>query len=102
MSKDLLEKTNFIDLPEPVRGKVRDIFDLQDRLIIVTTDRISAYDFILANGIPGKGKVLNRISEFWFGKTGGIIDNHLISTDVDDFPHEFHRYADKLRALGYM
>ncbi len=102
MSKDLLEKTNFIDLPEPVRGKVRDIFDLQDRLIIVTTDRISAYDFILANGIPGKGKVLNRISEFWFGKTGGIIDNHLISTDVDDFPHEFHRYADELEGRSML
>jgi len=102
MSKDLLEKTNFIDLPEPVRGKVRDIFDLQDRLIIVTTDRISAYDFILPNGIPGKGKVLNRISEFWFGKTGGIIDNHLISTDVDDFPHEFHRYADELEGRSML
>ena len=102
MSKDLLEKTNFIDLPEPVRGKVRDIFDLQDRLIIVTTDRISAYDFILPSGIPGKGKVLNRISEFWFGKTGGIIDNHLISTDVDDFPHEFHRYADELEGRSML
>lgn len=102
MSKELLEKTNFIDLPEPVRGKVRDIFDLQDRLIIVTTDRISAYDFILANGIPGKGKVLNRISEFWFGKTSGIIDNHLISTDVDDFPHEFHRYADELEGRSML
>ena len=102
MSQDLLEKTNFIDLPEPIRGKVRDIFDLQDKLLIVTTDRISAYDFILASGIPGKGKVLNRISEFWFAKTGDIIDNHLISTDVDDYPHEFHRYADELEGRSML
>lgn len=102
MGKDLLEKTNFTDLPDPFRGKVRDIFDLGDRLIIVTTDRISAYDFILANGIPGKGKVLNRISEFWFGKTGGIVDNHLISSDVDDFPHEFHKYADELEGRSML
>ncbi len=102
MGKDLLEKTNFIDLPDPFRGKVRDIFDLGNRLIIVTTDRISAYDFILANGIPGKGKVLNRISEFWFGKTGSIVDNHLISSDVDDFPHEFHKYADELEGRSML
>ena len=73
MGKELLEKTDFALLPEPFRGKVRDIFDLGSELLIVTTDRISAYDSILPNGIPGKGKVLNRISEFWFGKTGDIV-----------------------------
>ncbi len=102
MSKDLLEKTGFGSLPEPFRGKVRDIFDLGGELLIVTTDRISAYDSILPNGIPGKGKVLNRISEFWFGKTGDIVDNHLISTDVDDFPHMFHAYADELEGRSML
>ncbi len=96
MGKELLEKTDFALLPEPFRGKVRDIFDLGGELLIVTTDRISAYDSILPNGIPGKGKVLNRISEFWFGKTSDIIENHLISADVDDFPHMFHAYAEEL------
>ena len=102
MSKELLEKTDFGSLPEPFRGKVRDIFDLGGELLIVTTDRISAYDSILPNGIPGKGKVLNRISEFWFGKTGDIVDNHLISTDVDDFPHIFHAYADELEGRSML
>ena len=102
MSKELLEKTDFGSLPEPFRGKVRDIFDLGGELLIVTTDRISAYDSILPNGIPGKGKVLNRISEFWFGKTGDIVDNHLISTDVDDFPHMFHAYAGELEGRSML
>lgn len=102
MKKELLEKTNFTDLPEPTRGKVRDIFDLGERLIIVTTDRISAYDFILPNGIPGKGVVLNKISEFWFGKTRGIVKNHLISTDVSDFPQEFHKYRDQLEGRSML
>jgi len=102
MGRELLEKTDFALLPEPFRGKVRDIFDLGDELLIVTTDRISAYDSILPNGIPGKGKVLNHISEFWFGKTDGIIDNHLISTDVDDFPHQFHHYAKELEGRSML
>ena len=102
MSVNLLERTDFIDLPEPVRGKVRDIFDLGDKLVLVTTDRISAYDSILPNGIPGKGIVLNRISEFWFNKTGDLIKNHLITTDVDDFPHKFHKYANELEGRSML
>jgi len=102
MSVNLLERTDFIDLPEPARGKVRDIFDLGDKLVLVTTDRISAYDSILPNGIPGKGIVLNRISEFWFNKTGDLIKNHLITTDVDDFPHKFHKYANELEGRSML
>jgi len=67
------------------RGKVRDIFDLDDKLLIVATDRISAYDWVLPNGIPDKGRVLTVLSLFWFEKTADIIGNHLIESDVDAF-----------------
>ena len=75
-------------LPVPLfaRGKVRDMYDLGDRLLIVTTDRISAFDVVLPLGIPAKGRVLNQLSAFWFQHMGHIIPNHLISTDVADYP----------------
>ena len=75
-------------LPIPLfaRGKVRDMYDLGDRLLIVTTDRISAFDVVLPLGIPEKGRVLNQLSAFWFQRMGHIIPNHLISTDVADYP----------------
>jgi phosphoribosylaminoimidazole-succinocarboxamide synthase len=67
-------------------GKVRDIYEFGDRLLVVATDRISAFDYVLGSGIPDKGKVLNQISAFWFEKTRAIVDNHLLSVDVADFP----------------
>ncbi len=67
------------------RGKVRDLYDLGDRLLIVATDRISAFDYILPNPVPGKGKLLTQLSVFWFGQTKNIIPNHLISTDVSPY-----------------
>jgi phosphoribosylaminoimidazole-succinocarboxamide synthase len=70
------------------QGKVRDIYDFGDRLLIVATDRISAFDYVLGSGIPDKGKVLTQISVFWFGRTAHIIDNHLLSVDTADFPGE--------------
>ena len=97
-----LIKTDFKSIPSPQRGKVRDIFDLGNKLLIVTTDRISAYDHILPNGIPGKGIVLNKISEFWFNKTKDLVDNHMLSTDVDDFPVEFHDYRDELEGRSML
>lgn len=102
MESNVLFKTEFKDIPSPYRGKVRDIFDLEDKLLIVTTDRISAYDVVLPNGIPEKGKVLNKISEFWFEKTNGIIKNHLISTNVDDYPPEFQKYRNKLESRSML
>jgi phosphoribosylaminoimidazole-succinocarboxamide synthase len=68
------------------QGKVRDIYNFGDRLLIVATDRISAFDYVLGSGIPDKGKVLTQISVFWFGRTTGIVDNHLLSVDTADFP----------------
>ena len=70
------------------RGKVRDIYDFGDRLLIVATDRISAFDYVLASGIPDKGKVLTQISAFWFARTAGIVANHLLSTEPREYPEE--------------
>jgi phosphoribosylaminoimidazole-succinocarboxamide synthase len=75
-----------LDLPLLSRGKVRDIYDLGENLLIVATDRLSAFDVVLPTGIPGKGAVLTQMSAFWFEKTGDIVPNHLITTDVDRFP----------------
>ena len=76
-----------------LRGKVRDIYDLGHQLLIVATDRISAFDYVLGSGIPDKGKVLTQISSFWFGRTGHLVANHLISTDVRDYPPAFAESA---------
>ncbi len=78
------------------RGKVRDIYDAGDNLLMVATDRISAFDFILPDEIPFKGEVLNRISAFWFDKFADIVPNHLVSIDPADFPEEFAEYRDYL------
>jgi phosphoribosylaminoimidazole-succinocarboxamide synthase len=69
-------------------GKVRDIYDFGDRLLIVATDRISAFDYVLGSGIPDKGKVLTQISAFWFGRTRHVVKNHVLSTDPADYPEE--------------
>jgi phosphoribosylaminoimidazole-succinocarboxamide synthase len=81
---------------EPSRGKVRDIYDLGDKLLIVATDRISAFDVVMANGIPFKGMVLTQISLFWFEFLTEDIDHHLLTADVDQFPEPFCNYADQL------
>jgi phosphoribosylaminoimidazole-succinocarboxamide synthase len=75
--EELVTETN---LPFPIfkRGKVRDVYDLKDRLLIVSTDRISAFDVVLPNGIPHKGEALNRLSNFWFDKTRKIVPNHVL------------------------
>src|SRR5215210_35899 len=76
------------DFPLPLfgKGKVRDTYDLGDKLLIVATDRISAFDSVLPTGIPGKGQVLTALSAFWFELTGDVAPNHMISTDPNDFP----------------
>jgi phosphoribosylaminoimidazole-succinocarboxamide synthase len=86
MKTPLVRETNLAGLQPPKRGKVRDIYDLGDTLLIVATDRISAFDVVLPNAVPEKGRVLTQISKFWFAQTEKIVRNHLISTDVKDFP----------------
>jgi len=85
--------TDFPGLKLAARGKVRDIYDLGEELLIVTTDRISAFDVIMNEGIPNKGYVLTQISAYWFREMEGIIKNHIISTDVADFPASCQPYA---------
>lgn len=83
-------------------GKVREIFDAGDKLLFVASDRISAFDCVMPNGIPQKGEVLNKISKFWFGRTGGIVKNHMISTDVSDYPAPFKPYAAQLEGRSML
>jgi len=89
-------QTNIPGVPEPKRGKVRDIYDLGDKLLIVVTDRISAFDVIMPNGIPDKGVVLNQISLYWFKQMDVIISNHIISTDISTLPEPFRKAKDQL------
>jgi phosphoribosylaminoimidazole-succinocarboxamide synthase len=89
-------KTEFPDVLLVKRGKVRDIYDLGEFLLIIATDRISAFDVILPNGIPGKGKVLTQISIFWFKQMEDIIENHVVAVDIKDFPPLLHKYSDIL------
>jgi phosphoribosylaminoimidazole-succinocarboxamide synthase len=88
-------KTN-IGPKQPSRGKVRDIYDLGETLLIVATDRLSAFDVVMKNGIPYKGIVLTRISRFWFDFLTGSVEHHLISDDVADFPEPFCDHAEQL------
>jgi phosphoribosylaminoimidazole-succinocarboxamide synthase len=94
----VLLRTEFPDLQLHASGKVRDVYRLDsDRLLFVATDRISAFDYILATGIPHKGKVLNQISLFWFDFLKDVVPNHLITADVNQYPAEIRKYADQLR-----
>jgi phosphoribosylaminoimidazole-succinocarboxamide synthase len=79
------------------RGKVRDVYEIGDQLLIVATDRISAFDYVLGSGIPDKGKVLTQLSGFWFERMGDLVPHHLVSMDVDQFPEAARRHAGDLR-----
>lgn len=96
MSKSIIAETHLADLKLLHRGKVRDLYDLDDQLLIVSTDRISAFDYVLPNGIPYKGRVLTALSEFWFDYTSSIVDNHLITTDVAQYPDNVRTHADSI------
>lgn len=95
MNQVILE-TNFEDLNLYKRGKVRDIYDLGEYYLMISSDRISAFDVIMNDGIPNKGKVLSKISEFWFDFTKDIIENHIVSTNVENYPEECKKYAELL------
>lgn len=94
--------TNFSDLAVYRRGKVRDVYSVDDKLLIVASDRISAFDVVLPNGIPYKGIVLTQLSKFWFDKLRPITENHLISTEVEDFPPSLRQYKDVLKGRSML
>ncbi|MBN2644064.1 MAG: phosphoribosylaminoimidazolesuccinocarboxamide synthase [Desulfuromonadaceae bacterium] len=98
----IIMKTNCPDLKLVNQGKVRDIYDVGEYLLIVTSDRISAFDVIMNEGIPQKGYVLTEISKFWFDQMTDIIPNHIVSTNVDDFPPETHKYRDQLEGRSML
>ena len=102
MKTPLVLETNLAGLKPPKRGKVRDIYDLGDTLLIVATDRISAFDVVLPNAVPEKGRVLTQISKFWFAQTEKIVKNHLISTDVKDFPSSCMPHASLLEGRSML
>lgn len=102
MQSDVLLQGNFPNLKLVKQGKVREIYDLGEYFLFVVTDRLSAFDVIMAQGIPFKGEVLNKISEFWFNFTKDIIPNHLVSTNIKDFPKECAEYASELKGRSML
>ncbi|MEW6097093.1 MAG: phosphoribosylaminoimidazolesuccinocarboxamide synthase [bacterium] len=92
----VLLNTELRDLKPYFKGKVRDLYELDNKLLIIATDRISAFDVILPNGIPNKGKVLTALSVYWFNRTKDIINNHLISSEVAEFPEQVFQYKNLL------
>lgn len=91
-------------LPFPVfrRGKVRDVYEVGDRLLIVATDRISAFDCIMPQGIPDKGRILTQVANFWFGATADLVPNHLLSTRVEDYPSQLASFSDQLQGRSVL
>ena len=87
-----------INITPDAQGKVRDLYDLGDQLLFVASDRISAFDYILQDEIPYKGQVLTQLSRFWFELLDGVVENHLISMDVEDLPEKFQPYSDYLKS----
>jgi phosphoribosylaminoimidazole-succinocarboxamide synthase len=96
MATTALMETNFPNLNLIIRGKVRDIYDLGEQLLIVATDRISAFDVVMPNPIPGKGRILTQLSQFWFSQMEPIVPNHLIASEVKDYPASCQPYAQDL------
>jgi phosphoribosylaminoimidazole-succinocarboxamide synthase len=102
-TNDVLLNTDFPDLDLYASGKVRDIYRIDnDHLLFIATDRISAFDYVLATGIPQKGRVLTQLSLFWFDFLKDIVPNHLATADVRQYPHELQKYTPQLRGRSMM
>jgi len=97
-----LLQTSYSELPLFRRGKVRDVYEADDRLLIVATDRISAFDYVLGSGIPDKGRVLNQLSAFWFERLAPIVPHHMLSIDAEAFPAALGRHVDELRGRAML
>lgn len=102
MTDTAIFETDFSDLHLIKRGKVRDIYDVDDKMLLIATDRISAYDVVMPDPIPGKGEILTRISLFWFHVMADIVENHLIASDVAAFPASCRPYADSLKGRSML
>lgn len=102
MANTPLLKTDFQGVELFKRGKVRDVYNLKDSLLVVSTDRISCFDVVLPDGIPHKGEVLTQMSLFWFDLTKDIIDNHFISAEVSNYPEALHKYKDDLEGRSML
>ncbi len=99
---EVVMKTDFNDVKLLRRGKVRDVYEIDGYLLIVATDRVSAFDVVLPKGIAEKGKYLTRISLYWFKQMTDIIENHIVATEVKDYPAELHKYADVLEGRSML
>ena len=102
MNQPAIMKTDFQGMTLASTGKVRDIYALDSHLLIVATDRVSAFDVIMPNPVPGKGEVLTRMSAFWFGKMGDIVPNHVVSTNPDEYPAVCAPYREVLRGRSML
>lgn len=102
MSNKILWKTNFDDLRLISRGKVRDIYEIEDKLLIIASDRMSAFDVVMDDPIPDKGKILTQISLFWFNQLETIVENHLISSEPREYPKPCHKYEESLRGRSML
>jgi phosphoribosylaminoimidazole-succinocarboxamide synthase len=102
MTTPVVSMTEFKSLTLKGRGKVRDIYDLGDRLLIVATDRISAFDVVMPNPIPDKGRILTQLSHFWFDLTKDIVANHVLSTEAEDYPKECQSYRETLKGRSML
>jgi phosphoribosylaminoimidazole-succinocarboxamide synthase len=97
VSENVLIESELTGVPRRSRGKVRDVYEIDDLLLIVATDRISAFDVVLPNGIPDKGKVLNQLSLYWFERTRELVPHHVVTADVSHYPPLLAPFADRLR-----
>ncbi len=100
--ENVVLETNIKEYPYFSKGKVRDVYDLGDKLLIVATDRVSAFDCVLPNGIPDKGKVLTAMSLFWFDYLKDVIPSHLITARIEDYPKNLHKYSDILEGRSML
>ncbi|RKU13245.1 phosphoribosylaminoimidazolesuccinocarboxamide synthase [Candidatus Poribacteria bacterium] len=102
MSQNVITSTNLTHYTPAHRGKVRDLYDLGDEYLIISTDRISAFDVVLPNGIPDKGRVLTGLSKFWFNYTKSVVDNHVIATEVEEYPDALQTDVDLLEGRSML
>jgi phosphoribosylaminoimidazole-succinocarboxamide synthase len=102
MDTGVLKKSDFEDITLFKRGKVRDVYEIGDQLLIVASDRMSAFDVVMGDPIPDKGKILTAISLFWFKKLEPIVENHLIASEISAFPEVCHKYTDQLKGRSML